>query len=80
MIAGVGFYSYYIHQGNKSDKERKIVRKRNYAYKKIEYILLKMVAIPCGCNLRLPLDLHIGIQIENIILDIKNVQIMSVQN
>jgi len=25
---GAGFYSYYIHQGNKSDKERKIVRKK----------------------------------------------------
>ena len=24
----VGFYSYYIHQGNKLDKERKIVRKK----------------------------------------------------
>ena len=23
---GTGVYSYYIHQGNKSDKERKIVR------------------------------------------------------
>ena len=27
MVAGGGFYSYYIHQGNKSDKKRKIVRK-----------------------------------------------------
>ena len=25
---GAGFYSYYIHQGNKSHKERKIVRKQ----------------------------------------------------
>ena len=24
----IGFYSYYIHQGNKSDKERKIERKK----------------------------------------------------
>ena len=29
------FYSYYFHQGNKSDKERKIVRKKFYAYIKI---------------------------------------------
>ena len=26
-VARGGFYSYYIHQGNKSDKDRKIVRK-----------------------------------------------------
>ena len=32
------FYSYYIHQGNRSDKERKILRKKlsfMYIYKKI---------------------------------------------
>ena len=28
MVAGGGFYFYYIHQGNKLDKERKIVRKK----------------------------------------------------
>ena len=28
VVAGGGFYSYYIHQGNKLDKERKIVRKK----------------------------------------------------
>ena len=28
MVAGGGFYSYHIHQGNKSDKERKIVRQQ----------------------------------------------------
>ena len=34
--AGGGFYFYYIHQGNKSDKDRKIVRKKNILwYKKI---------------------------------------------
>ena len=26
VVAGGGFYSFYIHQGNKSDKDRKIVR------------------------------------------------------
>ena len=26
VVAGGGFHSYHIHQGNKSDKERKIVR------------------------------------------------------
>ena len=28
VVAGGGFYSYYIHQGNKLDKERNIVKKR----------------------------------------------------
>ena len=28
VVAGGGFCFYYIHQGNKSDKERKIVRKK----------------------------------------------------
>jgi hypothetical protein len=28
MVAGGGFYSYHIQKGNKSDKERKIVRKK----------------------------------------------------
>ena len=28
MVAGGGFNSYFIHQGNKSDKEWKIVRKK----------------------------------------------------
>ena len=28
VVAGGGFYSYFIHQGNKSDIERKIVRKK----------------------------------------------------
>ena len=27
IAPGAVFYSYYIHQGNKSDKERKIVKK-----------------------------------------------------
>ena len=45
-----GFYSYYIHQGINSDKERKIVRKKlsfmQYAYKKITYIHF----LKDGCN------------------------------
>ena len=28
VVAGGKFYSYYIHQGYKSDKERKIVREK----------------------------------------------------
>ena len=36
VVAGGGFYYYHIHPGNKSDKERKTVRKNKfYAYKKI---------------------------------------------
>ena len=36
-VAGGGFYSYYIHQGNKSDEERNFLKKivKYYAYKKI---------------------------------------------
>ena len=39
VFAGGGFYSYYIHQGNKSVKERKIVsKKKNFLdTKKIKY-------------------------------------------
>ena len=45
---GEGFYSYYIHQGNKSDKERKIVRKSPVLYIQKDLIyFLKMCAIPC---------------------------------
>ena len=50
-LPGAGFYSYYIHQGNKSDKERKIVRKnRVLCILKDKCIFLKMGAIPCRCN------------------------------
>ena len=35
VVAGGGFYYYLIHQGNRSDKERKLVRKKFYAYKRI---------------------------------------------
>ena len=36
LSPGAGFNPIYIHQGNKSDKERKIVKKdKFYAYKKI---------------------------------------------
>jgi hypothetical protein len=28
VVAGGGFYSYYIYQGNKSDKERKILTEK----------------------------------------------------
>ena len=34
-FAGGGFYFFYINQGNKAEKDRRIVRKKFYAYKKI---------------------------------------------
>ena len=46
VVAGGGFYTYYIHQGNKSDKERKIVRKKlSFMHTKRFNIFLKD-----GCN------------------------------
>ena len=48
VVARGGFYSNYIHQGNKSDKERKIGRKKlSFMHRKR---FLKMRVIPCGCN------------------------------
>ena len=35
VVTGREIYLYYIHQGNKSDKERKNGKKKFYAYKKI---------------------------------------------
>ena len=36
VVAWGGFYSYYIHQGNKSEKKGKFWKKvKYYAYKKI---------------------------------------------
>ena len=35
VVAGGGFYSYYIHQGNKSDKENCKKKVKFSAYKKI---------------------------------------------
>ena len=38
VVAGGGFYSYYIQQGNKSDKEWKILRKKIKLIQKNLYI------------------------------------------
>ena len=53
VVAGGGFYSYYIHQGNKSDKESKIVRKKlNFMHTKIlntfckRWVQFRVGAIP----------------------------------
>ena len=50
VVAGGGFCSYYIHQGNKLDKERKKVN--YYACIKRVDIFRNMGAIlsPCFCN------------------------------
>ena len=46
VIAGGGFYSSYIHQGNRSDKERKLLRKKLVlGVQKVLIIFLKD-----GCN------------------------------
>ena len=53
VVTGGGFYSYYINQGNKSDKDSKIVRKKlGFIHTKRFYTFLKrwgqfrLVAIP----------------------------------
>ena len=43
VVAGGGFYSYYIHQGNKSDEGKNIVRK------KLSF-MLKEDFLKYGCN------------------------------
>ena len=44
-------FSYYIRQGNKSEKKGNCKKKNKfYAYKKIYYIFENMGAIPCWCN------------------------------
>ena len=51
-----GFYSYYIQQGKKSDKERKFVRKKlSFMHTKgfnrcVQFIIHILGAIPCRCN------------------------------
>ena len=51
LIAGGGFYSYCIQQGNKLDKEIKIERKMlSFMHTKRLNTLSKMGAIPCLCN------------------------------
>ena len=59
VIAGGGFYSYYIHQGNKSDIERKIVRnKLSFTHTKIFNTFFKTWVQFCvGAIPRLPVIL-----------------------
>ena len=63
MFAVGGFYSYYIHQGNKLDKERKIVRK-NLSFmhtKRYNTSLKKWVQSRMGAISRLPISLYSAI-------------------
>ena len=63
VVAGGGFYSYYIHQGNKSDKERKIVRKKlSFMHtKRFNTFFKRWVQFRVGRIPRLPLYISIYI-------------------
>ena len=56
VVAKGGFYSYYIHQGNESDKERKILRKKlGFMHTKRFYTFFKRwVQFRAGAIPRLP--------------------------
>ena len=56
VVAEDGFYSYYIHQVNKLDKERKIVRKRlSFMHtKRFNTLFKKWVQFRVGAIPRLP--------------------------
>jgi hypothetical protein len=62
VVAGGGFHSYYIHQGNKSIKERKSVRKKlSYVHtKRFNTFFKRWVQFRVGAIPRLPsTDRHI---------------------
>ena len=56
VVAGGGFYFHYIHRGNKSDKERKIVRKKlSFKHtKRFNTFFKRWVQFRVGTILRLP--------------------------
>jgi len=54
LVAGGGFYSYYIHQGNKSDKERKFVSKSFIHTKRFNNFFKRWVQCRVGAIPRLP--------------------------
>ena len=56
MVAGGRFYSYYIHPEHKSDKEKKIVRKKLsfILTKRFRKLFSKWVQFRVGAILRLP--------------------------
>ena len=59
MVVGSGFNSYYIHQGNKSDKERKILRKKlSFMHtKRFNAFFKRWVQFHVGAIPRLPFKL-----------------------
>ena len=58
VVAGGGFYSYYIHLGYKSDKERKIVRKSLVLCIQKDLINFLLVQFCVGAIPRLPMKIH----------------------
>ena len=56
VVAGGGFYSYYIHQGKKTDKEWKIVRKKlSFMHtKRLNTFFKRWVQFRVGAIPRLP--------------------------
>jgi len=60
VVAGGGFYSYYIHQGNKLYKERKIVRKKLIFMntKRFDTFFKEWVQFRVGAIPRLPIFKH----------------------
>jgi hypothetical protein len=58
VVAGGGFYSYYIHQWNKSDKSKEIVRKKMSVMhtKRFKTFLNMWVKFRVGAIPRLPLS------------------------
>ena len=63
VVAGGGFYSYYIRHGNKSDKERKIVRKKlcSMHTKRFNTFFKRWVQVRVGAIPRLQ-DLYVQIE------------------
>ena len=72
-MVGVGFYSYYIHKGNESDKERKIVRnKLSFMHtKKFNKIFKRLVKFRVVAILHLPEFNPIVIKVLLLVLKIK---------
>ena len=56
VVAGGGFYAYYIHQGNKADEEREILRKKSFMRtKRFNTFLKRCGQFRVGAITRLPI-------------------------
>ena len=76
---GADLYSYFIHQRNKSDKERQIVRKKlSFMHtKRFNTFFERWVQFRVGVIPRLPDYITIGSSVyENIIIDIPKCKII----